>query len=67
MILTLIILIRISAGNVNDAFKVITHTASGGDNTVGEVVVAGDLDRENVSAYLLTIRASDQGTPRMMR
>ena len=45
---------RIESGNTGDAFRL---------SIVGDLVVQGPLDREEVSSYDLTIVADDNGTP----
>ena len=48
----------ITGGNVGDVFEVVSHS---GDSNLGIVRVAGHLDREMVSSYLLEITATDIG------
>ena len=45
----------ITSGNSNNDFAI--------DSTSGEITVNGDLDREVISEYTLTIRAQDGGNP----
>ena len=45
----------ITSGNSNNDFTI--------DSTSGEITVDGDLDREVISEYTLTIRAQDGGNP----
>lgn len=47
----------ISAGNINQAFAI--------DSSSGVITTAGDLDRERVPVYILTVTATDNGTPSM--
>lgn len=47
----------ISAGNTNQAFSI--------DSSSGMITTAGDLDRETVPIYTLTVTATDNGTPPM--
>ena len=48
----------ITGGNVSDVFEVVSHPV---DSNLGVVRVAGHLDREMVSSYLLEITATDIG------
>ena len=45
----------ITNGNVNNAFSII--------NTTGDVITVGAIDREDISIYILTIKAEDHGYP----
>ena len=45
----------ITSGNSNDNFAI--------NSTSGEITVNGDIDREVISEYTLTIRAQDGGSP----
>ena len=45
----------ITSGNSNNNFAI--------DSTSGEITVNGDIDREVISEYTLTIRAQDGGSP----
>ena len=45
----------ITSGNSNDNFAI--------DGTSGEITVNGDIDREVINEYTLTIRAQDGGSP----
>nr|XP_039265780.1 protein dachsous-like [Styela clava] len=56
---------KITSGNEGNAFKINTHTVIDGENTVGEICVANELDRENISEYQLTVTAYDEGSPQM--
>ncbi|MGH0120865.1 UNVERIFIED_CONTAM: hypothetical protein FKN15_024346 [Acipenser sinensis] len=46
------------AGNVREAFEIRTI-----NNTYGEVYIVRPLDREAIDRYLLTVRATDNGSP----
>ncbi|XP_041116855.1 cadherin-23-like isoform X4 [Polyodon spathula] len=46
------------AGNVKEAFEIRTI-----NNTYGEVYIVRPLDREAIDRYLLTVRATDNGSP----
>ncbi|MGH0125783.1 UNVERIFIED_CONTAM: hypothetical protein FKN15_051024 [Acipenser sinensis] len=46
------------AGNVMEAFEIRTT-----NNTYGEVYIVRPLDRETIDRYLLTVRATDNGSP----
>ena len=48
----------IASGNIGDVFEVVSHPA---DGNMGIVQVAGRLDREMVSSYMLEITATDIG------
>lgn len=48
----------ITAGNIGDVFEIVSHPA---DGNRGVVQVAGRLDREMVSSYMLEITATDIG------
>ncbi|XP_076811022.1 protocadherin-16-like isoform X2 [Clavelina lepadiformis] len=53
---------EILAGNVADVFKIRSYTGLGGES-IGEICVAGDLDRETTDSYTLTVSAFDRGSP----
>uniref|UniRef100_F6YY38 Cadherin domain-containing protein n=1 Tax=Ciona intestinalis TaxID=7719 RepID=F6YY38_CIOIN len=57
-----VIMYRIISGNTGGAFKIRTLNGPG-KQTLGELCVAGDLDRETTDRYFLIVAAIDQGTP----
>uniref|UniRef100_H2ZF79 Cadherin domain-containing protein n=1 Tax=Ciona savignyi TaxID=51511 RepID=H2ZF79_CIOSA len=57
-----VIVYRILSGNTDKVFKIRTIDGPG-TQVFGEICVAGELDRESVDRYSLTVAAIDQGTP----
>ena len=46
---------QITAGNKNKAFRI--------NNSSGDVITVGEIDREKIASYMLTIKAEDYGFP----